>query len=79
MLGENKIWSCSALGIAKKGTNSLRTTIPEGIVEFLNINAGDKIEWKMELQNGKKYVSMSKGRFVKTTNGKIVGLGRKVG
>lgn len=35
--------------IAKTGANSLRTTIPEGIVEYLNLKAGDSLEWSMEL------------------------------
>lgn len=39
----------STLGIAKTGTTSLRVTVPEGIVAFLNLKAGDKLEWKMEM------------------------------
>lgn len=39
----------STLGIAKTGTTSLRVTVPEGIVAFLNLKAGDKLEWKMEI------------------------------
>ena len=39
----------STLGIAKTGTTSLRITVPEGIVAFLNLKAGDKLEWKMEI------------------------------
>lgn len=52
----------STVGIAKKGTNSLRTTIPEGIVEYLNLQAGDKIDWTMETVKGKRasVVTLSK-------------------
>jgi bifunctional DNA-binding transcriptional regulator/antitoxin component of YhaV-PrlF toxin-antitoxin module len=39
----------STLGIAKTGTTSLRITVPEGIVAFLDLKAGDKLEWKMEI------------------------------
>ena len=42
----------STLGIAKTGTTSLRATVPEGIVAFLNLQSGDKLEWKMELIDG---------------------------
>ena len=31
---------------AKKGTKSLKTTIPEGVVEFLELS--DKAEYRME-------------------------------
>jgi hypothetical protein len=39
----------STVGIAKTGTTSLRATIPEGCVAFLDLKAGDKIEWKMDI------------------------------
>jgi bifunctional DNA-binding transcriptional regulator/antitoxin component of YhaV-PrlF toxin-antitoxin module len=38
----------SKVGLAKTGTSSLRTTIPEGIVEYLNLKPGDILEWSME-------------------------------
>ena len=47
----------STVGIAKTGTTSLRATIPEGIVAFLELKAGDKLNWKMEIDNnGKRMV-----------------------
>lgn len=39
----------SKVGLAKTGTSSLRTTIPEGIVEYLNLKPGDILEWSMEI------------------------------
>jgi len=60
----------STVGIAKTGTRSLRATIPEGIVEFLDLKSGDKIGWEMRLNNGEKYVTVSKG-FVRSKDGKI--------
>jgi len=48
------------LGIAKTGTTSLRATVPEGIVAFLELRAGDKLEWKMEVQNNERMVIVKK-------------------
>ena len=36
---------------AKKGTKSLKTTIPESISEFMEISEKDELEWKMHVQN----------------------------
>lgn len=46
------------VGVAKKGTSSLRTTIPEGIVEYLKLEAGNKLQWNMEIKNGTRYVEL---------------------
>ena len=50
----------STVGIAKTGTTSLRATVPEGIVAFLELKAGDKLEWKMEIVNGERVTVVSK-------------------
>jgi hypothetical protein len=50
----------STLGIAKTGTTSLRATVPEGIVAFLELKAGDKLEWKMEIMDGGRVVIVRK-------------------
>lgn len=50
----------STLGIAKTGTTSLRVTVPEGIVAFLDLKAGDKLEWKMEIINDERVVMIRK-------------------
>lgn len=39
----------STVGVAKTGTTSLRATIPEGIVAFLELKAGDKLDWRMDM------------------------------
>lgn len=44
----------STIGVAKVGTNSVRTTVPEGITEFLGIKAGDKLEWKMDVRDNER-------------------------
>jgi hypothetical protein len=36
---------------AKKGTKSLKTTIPESITEFMEISDKDELEWKMHVEN----------------------------
>jgi bifunctional DNA-binding transcriptional regulator/antitoxin component of YhaV-PrlF toxin-antitoxin module len=42
--------------VARPGSPSLRATIPEGIVAFLNIKEGDILEWKMEMIEDKRVV-----------------------
>ena len=31
---------------------SLRTTVPRGIVKQLNLTSGDKLEWNLEIREG---------------------------
>ena len=41
-------------------TRSLRATVPEGIVAFLDLQAGEKLDWKMETMNGERVVIVKK-------------------
>lgn len=50
----------TTVGIAKIGTKSLRATVPEGIVAFLGIQSGDKLEWRMDIQNNERVVIVRK-------------------
>lgn len=50
----------SKVSIARPNSKSLRATIPEGIVAFLNLEKGDMLEWKMEFKNEKRFVTVSK-------------------
>ncbi len=50
----------STVSIAKVGTNSLRATIPQGIVSYLDIQAGDKLKWKMIEKSGNRAVLVFK-------------------
>jgi len=52
----------STVGIAKIGTKSLRATVPEGIVAFLGLTVGDKLEWRMEVDaaTSERYVVVRK-------------------
>lgn len=45
---------------AKKGTKSLKTTIPEGVVEFLELSDQAELEWKMEVANNDRSVTIKK-------------------
>jgi bifunctional DNA-binding transcriptional regulator/antitoxin component of YhaV-PrlF toxin-antitoxin module len=46
--------------VARPGSPSLRATIPEGIVAFLNIKEGDILEWKMEMIDDKRIAIIEK-------------------
>ncbi|MCL5948850.1 MAG: AbrB family transcriptional regulator [Candidatus Bathyarchaeota archaeon] len=50
----------STVGIAKTGSTSLRATVPEGIVAFLELKESDKLEWKMEIINGERVAIVRK-------------------
>ncbi len=50
----------STIGIAKIGTKSLRATVPEGIVAFLDLQPGDRLEWRMEIIEGQKVTIVRK-------------------
>ncbi len=50
----------STVSIAKIGTKSLRATVPEGVVAYLEIEVGDKLEWRMDGKNNARVVIVSK-------------------
>ena len=37
----------STVALAKSDSKSLRATVPEGIAVYLELQVGDKLEWKM--------------------------------
>ncbi|MGA2681479.1 MAG: AbrB family transcriptional regulator [Candidatus Bathyarchaeia archaeon] len=39
---------------ARPGSPSLRATVPEGIVAFLDLKESDRLEWKMEIIKGER-------------------------
>lgn len=45
---------------AKKGTKSLKTTIPEGIAEYLEISDKDELQWKMDMQDNQRVAVVNK-------------------
>ena len=50
----------STVGLARPNTKSLRATIPEGIVAFLELSERDKLEWRMDIQNGERIALVRK-------------------
>lgn len=42
----------TTVGVARPNSDSLRATIPRGIVIFLGVANGDQLEWKMEIDGG---------------------------
>jgi len=52
----------STVATARTGTKSLRATVPEGIVAFLELQVGDKLLWKMDIQEGERIVIVRKSK-----------------
>ncbi|MCX6649593.1 MAG: AbrB family transcriptional regulator [Candidatus Bathyarchaeota archaeon] len=50
----------SKLSIARTGTASLRATVPEGIVAFLEVKEGERLDWRMEIINGERVAVVKK-------------------
>jgi len=53
----------STVGIARTGAKSLRATVPEGIVAFLELTEGDKLEWRMDIQDSERVVIVRKAKL----------------
>lgn len=52
----------STASSAKKDTKSLRATIPEGVVFYLGLKDGDKLEWQTKIIDGKNTVIVRKAK-----------------
>jgi hypothetical protein len=50
----------SKTAVARPDSKSLRATVPEGIVAFLDLKAGDRREWKMDFERGDRVVKVRK-------------------
>jgi hypothetical protein len=50
----------SKTSIARPGSKSLRATVPEGIVVFLDLKIGDTLEWRMDIVNGERVATVKK-------------------
>jgi hypothetical protein len=48
------------VSIARPGSPSLRATVPEGIVAFLELTEEDKLEWKMEIIDDERVAVVKK-------------------
>jgi len=61
IVGVYKMSLESKVSVARPNSKSLRATVPEGIVAFLNLKAGDKLDWKMDIDDdGKRIVVVHK-------------------
>jgi len=53
----------SAVSPASSESNALRATIPQAIVLYLKLEAGDRLEWKMEnSSDGTRIATVSKAK-----------------
>jgi hypothetical protein len=52
----------SKVSIARPESKSLRATIPEGIVAFLELEKGDKLEWKMDIIDNERVTIVRKAK-----------------
>jgi len=57
----------STVGIARTGAKSLRATIPEGMVAFLELTEGDKLEWRMDIRDGERIAIVRKAKTTDQT------------
>lgn len=48
----------TTLHAASSKTGSLRTTVPMWIINHFNLQAGDDVDWRFHVQNGKMVVIM---------------------
>lgn len=48
----------TTVALARPNSKSYRATIPQGIVEFLQLKPGDKVNWDMDVKKG--FVKVSK-------------------
>jgi hypothetical protein len=62
----------STVGTAKVGTKSLRATVPEGIVAFLDVKEGDKLQWKMDIQGNERVAVVAKKKLFDEETSKII-------
>lgn len=46
----------SSVASARKESKSVRATIPEGIVAYLRLEVGDKLEWEMDMKGKDRVV-----------------------
>jgi hypothetical protein len=53
------------VGSAKAGTRSIKSTVPEGIVEFLQLKDKDDLEWTMDIRQNERIVIVKKALTTK--------------
>ena len=53
------------ISLAKKGTKSLKTTVPEGVAEFLELSDKDELDWKMDVMSNERIAIIRKKQTIK--------------
>lgn len=48
------------VSLARPDSTSLRTTIPEGIAQLIDLKAGDEITWKLDIKDSKVSITVGK-------------------
>lgn len=48
------------VSLARPKSKSARTTIPKEVMQFLDIEIGDSVNWVVEYQNGETEVKLKK-------------------
>lgn len=57
---------------AKAGTKSIKSTVPEGIVEYLQLSDKDEIEWNMDMQNNERVALVRKKKNIDESTRRLV-------
>ena len=52
----------SKVSYSKKGYKSLKTIIPKGITQIMEIEHGDTLIWDIDKKNGEKVIVVRKGK-----------------
>jgi hypothetical protein len=59
-------------GNAESGArDKLKATIPEPIIAFLEIQSGDKLDWRMDMQNGERVAIVRKSSYLSNVKPKL--------
>jgi len=53
MTDKNDIGETTTLTPATTRSTSMRTTVPMSIIKQFNLQAGDKLSWKLKIEDGK--------------------------
>ena len=52
----------SKVSYSKKGYKSLKTIIPKGITQIMEIEHGDTLIWDIDKKNGEKVITVRKAK-----------------
>jgi len=58
MNDKNDVGETTTLTPATTKSMSMRTTVPMSIIKQFNLQAGDKLSWKLKVENGELVISV---------------------